>query len=93
VGLYTSIALDEALNVHISYYDISDRELEYLFGMGGVWYMQTLDDYGDVGRYSSLALEPGGQPRIAFYDDSYHGLKLASLVPFKSLNYLTVIRR
>ncbi len=76
VGLYTSIALDSLGNPHISYYDYADGDLKYAFwtgslfpAAGGGWSISTLQDVGDVGRFTSLKIyTPDDSRHICYYD-------------------------
>ena len=76
VGWYTSIALDNLGNPHISYYDYTDGDLKYAFwsgsvfpAAGGGWNISTLRDVGDVGRFTSLKIYQADNTRhLCYYD-------------------------
>ena len=76
VGMYSSIALDSLGNPHISYYDYTDGDLMYAFwegsvfpAPGGAWNISTLQDVGDVGRFTSLEIyKPDNSRHICYYD-------------------------
>lgn len=43
------------------------------------WTTEVVDSYGDVGQYSSLAIDPGGSnPMIAYYNETSSDLMVAS---------------
>lgn len=84
VGLYTSIAIDADNHPHISYYDNTTDDLKYVHWNGSAWVglasatgPDTVDSGGDVGQYSSLALDSNGAPHISYHDYSNAVLKYA----------------
>lgn len=83
VGEYSSIALDNQGMPYISYYDIGNGDLKFANGSQGkitpesLWVAETVDRDGDVGKYSSLAIDDSGYALISYYDDSSHDLKFA----------------
>lgn len=77
-GEYTSIAIDDQGNPHISYYDNSNENLKYAHKLNGTWHISTVDSTGNVGVYTSLALDSQGHPHIAYQDVGGLGLRYAS---------------
>ncbi|MFC2172761.1 hypothetical protein ACFLU6_09030, partial [Acidobacteriota bacterium] len=75
VGQYTSLVIDPAGNLFISYYDISGGDLKVASWDGLTWSLETVDDAGDVGMFASLALEPGGDPAVSYFDATNFDLK------------------
>ena len=74
----TSLKLDSSGNPHISYYDAAAGALKYASrSAGGVWTIQTVDDVGDVGWYSSLVLDSQNRPIISYLDGTSQALKIA----------------
>lgn len=75
-GQYSSLALDAGGNPHISYFsdylgDGTIGHLKYTHRDSAGWHWETVDFGGAtglVGKYTSLALGPDGQPRIAYTD-------------------------
>ena len=83
-GVYTSLALDPYDNTpHISYYDDDYGDLKYATLRSGEWIIETIDSVGDVGLYTSLALESRGalnpNIHISYYDRTNGDLKYAFL--------------
>lgn len=82
VGYYTSLAFDSNDWPHLSYYDLLNGDLRYARleeGEGGKnrWRVEIIDQVGDVGTYTSLALTPDNLPRISYRDETEGKLKLA----------------
>ena len=82
VGAYSSFALDSNDDPHMSYYDADGRNLMYYY-----YYTPTetsyieitipVDTTGDVGAYTSLALDSNENPHISYYDVTNGDLKYA----------------
>jgi hypothetical protein len=91
-GMYTSLVLDANGNPHISDYDshvgynnLSTNNLVYSTttnedianNYGANWPNINPDITGDVGQYTSLALDSNGNPYISYYDATNGDLKFA----------------
>ena len=86
VGQFVSMVLDTLGRPHFSYYDATDGDLRMATfvgtggncGTGNAWECETVDSAGDVGKYSSIAVDPlDDLPIISYYDASNGALKLA----------------
>jgi hypothetical protein len=65
VGRWTSIA-ESGGTYFVSYYDRDMGALKLATGTTGSWAVTTVDDTGDSGRYSSIAINAAGNPVIAY---------------------------
>jgi hypothetical protein len=79
-GRWCSLALEPTYpyTPHISYQDNTNRDLKYARG-GTTWLTETVDSAGDVGWYSSLALDSSGNPHISYVDSTNQTVKYAWL--------------
>ena len=86
VGQYASVAIDPLTDTtYVSYYDVSNQELRLAmnkgFGTGNCgpsnsWLCTTVDSSGNVGMYSSIAINPANDEiGIAYYDATNGRLK------------------
>lgn len=76
IGGYPALALDEAQNPQIAYFDHGLQEMRYAdYGEGG-WQFETVEGDGFTGKFdTSLAVDYGGRPHVTFYnaaDNSLH---------------------
>ncbi len=81
LGLYPSLAFDAYNKPHITYYDATNADLKYYevdcSGYACVRLYETIDSTGDVGQYSSLAIDAGGWPHVSYHDETNGDLQYA----------------
>jgi hypothetical protein len=83
VGAYCSIAMTPSINrLHVAYYDRVNGDLRYARKDGsGPWVLLLIDAQGNVGTYTSIAVDGAGQVHIAYRDETYQALKVAVGTP------------
>ncbi|MCX7021608.1 MAG: T9SS type A sorting domain-containing protein, partial [bacterium] len=84
VGMWTSLALDFSDRPNISYnllywdeYELRRGALRYARWNGSSWQTYAVDMAGEVGEFTSLALDSDGNPRVSYYDVKHTSLKYA----------------
>jgi len=79
-GYYPSLRYDAAGRPVITYYAKTGGNLRFAqYTAAGTWNLSTIDSGGDVGRYSSLAMDPStGRWAVAYEDDSAPAFKYAA---------------
>lgn len=54
----------------LSFYNDRDGDLVFGTREGGSWKLETVAAKGDVGKYSSLAVDASGRPQISFFEQT-----------------------
>ena len=85
VGDYTSLALDGEDNPHMSYYECTSYQcttgnLKYARKDKdtGEWKIETVDNGGNVGLYTSIAVDNKGDAHISYFDSANGNLRYAT---------------
>ena len=72
-GEQASLVLDSQECPHVTYYDKAEKRLMYAWRGENGWHAECVDEEGDVGSYSSLALDASDHPRVAYYAGPPYG--------------------
>jgi len=76
VGGQSSLAIDSNENLHVTYYDWTNLNLEYMAFNGSSWSTPvTLDSTDDVGKWSSLAIDSNDNLHVTYYDGTNKNLE------------------
>ncbi|MEC8107162.1 MAG: putative Ig domain-containing protein, partial [Candidatus Thermoplasmatota archaeon] len=82
-GFHSSIAIDSNDGVHISYFDNANDDLKYATCSSGCttasnWNKVSVDTSGDVGYYTSIAIDSDDAVHISYYDETNSDLKYST---------------
>jgi hypothetical protein len=81
MGSFSSLALEPTgpYTPHTSYRDFLNHDLKYAWKSNTTWLSETVDSEGDVGLFSSLALDSSAHPHVSYFDRTNSALKYAWL--------------
>lgn len=79
-GIYPSLQVDDAGNLHLAFYDSKAKVLKYAFlsNRSSSWTVETVDSTPNTGLYPSLILDSNGLVHISYYDEGNSALKYAT---------------
>lgn len=79
MGEYSSLKVDSAGGIHISYFNGNAADLMYAYAStaGGVFSLETVVSDGLSGYNTALALDAADKPHIVMYDYSANGMVYA----------------
>ena len=73
---YSSLAIDSSDNLHVTYYDATNDNLEYMTYDGSSWSTPvSLDSTDDVGYESSLAIDSNDNLHVTYLDYTNENLE------------------
>ncbi|MBI5594896.1 MAG: hypothetical protein HY928_02280 [Elusimicrobia bacterium] len=72
------LAVDSTGYAHLSYYDRAAGDLRYAYWDGTAWQTEAVATAGDVGKFSSLALDPKSRPVVVYFDPANARLMFAT---------------
>ena len=76
VGYQSSLAIDSNDNLHVTYFDYTNANLEYMTYDGSSWSIPvSLATWGDVGYLSSLAIDSNDNLHVTYRDITYGNLE------------------
>ncbi len=76
-GWWPAVTFDSHDVPHISYCDAEHGDLRYATKAQGRWKLSTIVSEGNVGKYSSVAVDARGRVGIVFYDQDTQWLRFA----------------
>ncbi|HNU36703.1 MAG TPA: hypothetical protein PKJ15_08885, partial [Methanomassiliicoccales archaeon] len=81
-GVCSAIVSDDNNKQHVFYIDLvlAKTPLSYITNSGAKWITDTVDQQGDVGEQSAIAVDAEGFVHIAYYDDTNGTLNYANNV-------------
>lgn len=80
VGEYNAIAVGVDGRVHISYWDRGNNDLRYAVCVANCtdrvsWQIKAVDQAGEVGSSSAIAVDPSGRVRLVYFDQTNGDLR------------------
>lgn len=67
VGYYAKMKIDKNGNIHVAYYDATQKALKYAVKSGNVWKISVIDKNDDPGRFVSLYVDKNGNIHISYF--------------------------
>lgn len=98
VGRYTDAVVASGGIVYVSYYDVTHGDLKVAIrAADGKWSKYQLDgDFGDVGLYTSIAVDDSNLPGIAYFqrggDSSFNAADCPAPVPTGPKAFITALK-
>ncbi len=97
VGRYTDVVVNGG-KVFVSYYDVSNGDLKVAVrSSAGAWSKHRVDGTtGDVGLYSSIAVDSDGVPGVSYFqraaDSTFNIMDCPTPRPTSALKYVTALK-
>ncbi len=96
VGRYTDVVVNNG-QVYVSYYDATNGDLKVAVrGTDGKWSSHKVDGIGDVGLYTSIAVDSDGLPGISYFmkaaDETFAATDCPGGPPTGERKYLTALK-